>query len=546
MLEQEEIEAGEMFVYRSIQKESFATEFAVLERGRSSDEKIRSLKPTSKLSQLSPFIDDRGVLRKESRISVAAFVSYDTRNPIILPPESRATHLLVYEMHKKYLHQNHETVVNEIRQQFHVSRLKSLVCRVSKDCLHCRVYKAVPRVPRMAPLPAARLGAFFRPFSYVGLDFFGPMPVRVGRSTVKRWVALFTCLTIRAVHLEVVHSLTTMSCKMAVRRFIGRRGSPAEIYSDNGTNFCGARNELMKDWDEINHHLANSFTNSKTKWRLNPPSAPHMGGAWERLVRSVKVAFYAMSTTKTPNEETFATLIVEAEAIVNSRPLTFVSLENDSQEALTPNHFMLLSSSGTVQPPKETLEPKLATRDDWNLNRHLAVMFWHRWVKEYLPVIARRTKWFAETKVLECGDLVVVVDETVRNGWLRGRVTEVRTGADGRVRQAVVQTSSGIVTRPVAKIAVLDLCTLEQVANRLLQTWDTGAVCETSGCGSKRRTQVWAGLSASWPSPSNRKGASGAWNMGTNLSRTRALTGVVCVSGAVKPAIRRRIRDAKT
>ncbi|XP_055604397.1 uncharacterized protein LOC129752651 [Uranotaenia lowii] len=421
LLDQEEIEAGEMFVYRCIQKESFAEELALLKRSRSPDGKSRTLKPTSKLSQLSPFIDDRGVLRMESRISVAAFVSYDTRNPIILPPESRATHLLVHEMHKKYLHQNHETVVNEIRQKFHVSRLKSLVRRVSKDCLHCRVSSR--------------------------------------RSTVKRWVALFTCLTIRAVHLEVVHSLTTMSCKMAVRRFVGRRGSPVEIYSDNGTNFCGARNELMKDWDEINHHLANSFTNSKTKWRLNPPSAPHMGGAWERLVRSVKVAFYAMSTTKTPNEETFATLIVEAEAIVNSRPLTFVSLENDSQEALTPNHFMLLSSSGTVQPPKETLEPKLATRDDWNLNRHLADMFWHRWVKEYLPVIARRTKWFSETKVLECGDLVVVVDETLRNGWLRGRVTEVRTGADGRVRQAVVQTSSGIVTRPVAKIAVLDLCT---------------------------------------------------------------------------------------
>ncbi|XP_055585016.1 uncharacterized protein LOC129737877 [Uranotaenia lowii] len=451
-LEQAELIAAEKLIFRTIQNEVYSAEIAILREGGG-----RRIKRNSPLAQLSPFIDIDGVVRIESRISEAAFISYDTRNPIILPKKHHATELIVLWYHRKYLHCNTETIINELRQRFHVSSLRTMVRRIRKQCTHCQVYKASPAVPRMSPLPAARLRAFHRPFSFVGLDYFGPMNIRVGRSTNKRWVALFTCLTIRAVHLEVVHSLTTTSCKMAVRRFVGRRGPPVEIYSDNGTNFLGASNELIEECRGINKELAETFTNTVTKWCFNPPSAPHMGGAWERLVRSVKTAFFAMTTTKTPNEETFSTILVEAEALVNSRPLTFVSIEDDSQEALTPNHFLLLSSSGAVQPSMTMVDPRLANRDDWNHTRHLVDLFWHRWIKEYLPTIARRTKWFEEVKPIEPGDLVVIIDENRRNGWIRGRILDVAKGSDGRVRRATVQTSSGILKRPVAKIAVLDI-----------------------------------------------------------------------------------------
>lgn len=139
----------------------------------------------------------------------------------------------------------------------------------------------------MAPLPPARLAAYSRPFSYVGLDYFGPLLVKQGRTNVKRWIALFTCLTVRAVHLEVVNSLTTSSCVSAVRRFIGRRGAPIEFYSDNGTNFQGAERLLR---EQIEQELSSTFTSARTKWFFIPPGAPHMGGAWERMVQSVKAA----------------------------------------------------------------------------------------------------------------------------------------------------------------------------------------------------------------------------------------------------------------
>ncbi|XP_055614677.1 uncharacterized protein LOC129761002 [Uranotaenia lowii] len=215
--------AAERLIFRTVQKETYPEEIEVLVQSSPKDD--RTLKRNSPLAKLSPFLDEHGIMRMETRISAAAFLSYETRNPIILPRDHRSTKLLVLWYHAKSLHQNTDTVINEVRQRFHVPRLRSLLRQVQKECMHCNVYKIKPVVPRMSPLPTARLGAFFRPFSFVGLDYFGPLTVKIGRSTVKRWVALYTCLTIRAIHLEVVHSLTTISCKMAMRRFVARRGS---------------------------------------------------------------------------------------------------------------------------------------------------------------------------------------------------------------------------------------------------------------------------------------------------------------------------------
>ncbi|XP_055623175.1 uncharacterized protein LOC129766622 [Toxorhynchites rutilus septentrionalis] len=185
----------------------------------------------------------KGPLSQEELAKAEAWIFHSTQKEIFAKEVTMMS--TVHTTGKsKLLHGNMETVINELRQRFHVSNLRTVVRGAVKECLQCNVSKAVPSVPRMSRLPAARLGAFFRPFTFVGLDYFGPMTVRVGRNNVKRWVALFTCLSIRAVHLEVVHSLSTESCKMAVRRFVARHGSPSEIYSDNATNFLDASNEL--------------------------------------------------------------------------------------------------------------------------------------------------------------------------------------------------------------------------------------------------------------------------------------------------------------
>ncbi|XP_062557796.1 uncharacterized protein LOC134222652 [Armigeres subalbatus] len=245
----------------------------------------RLLRAAAPLYRLSAFIDESGVVRMNSRIVAQPTVSYDTKFPILLPRKHPAVYLLTESYHQRYQHGNGETVCNKMRQRLHVSGLRVLIHRVSKQCLICRVKKAVPHPPMMAALPETRVTGMIRPFTHTGVDYFGPILVKQGRCLVKRWVALFTYLTVRAVHLEIVHSLSTQSCVMAIRRFVARRGSPETFYSDNGTNFLGASNLLAKQIQDIHEDCAVTFTNTNTSSIFNPPLAPHMGGSWERMVQ---------------------------------------------------------------------------------------------------------------------------------------------------------------------------------------------------------------------------------------------------------------------
>ncbi|XP_053686708.1 uncharacterized protein LOC128736255 [Sabethes cyaneus] len=429
-LAQEELKYAEILLWRQIQNEAYADEGSILKHNRAFPEDPLSIPSASPLYRLSPFIDEDGVIRMDSRITAAPMIPVEVKYPILLPKKHAAVILLVGEYHRRFLHANGETVCNEMRQKFFIPGLRSLIRQVSKSCLHCRIKKATPQPPMMASLPEARVTGFVRPFTHTGVDYFGPVMVKQGRSLVKRWVALFTCLAIRAIHLELVYNLSTQSCIMAIRRFVARRGFPEAFYSDNGTNFVGASNLLTK---QIHEDCAVTFISAKTRWCFNPPSAPHMGGSWERMVRSVKAAISVIADhPHHPSDEVFQTVILEAEATVNSRPLTYIPLECSEQAALTPNHFLLFGTKGVVQ-PELVINPNLNTlRDSWRLAQALVNHFWTRWVREYLPMITRRTKWFKPTKPLESGDLVIVVEDGKRNGWLRGQVVDVMKAADGQ------------------------------------------------------------------------------------------------------------------
>ncbi|XP_062537670.1 uncharacterized protein LOC134205994 [Armigeres subalbatus] len=453
-----EMQEAEIMVLKLVQLEVYPQEFAVLEAlQKDSSHHPKQIEKKSRIYKLNPFIGADGLIRKDGRIGAAPAVADDAKFPVILPKDHYVTMLIIDGYHRKFAHANNETIVNELRQRFHVSEIRVAVGKVAKSCTLCKVRKAVPRPPRMSPLPEARLTPYIRAFTFTGLDYFGPVTVRVGRTNVKRWAALFTCLTTRAIHLEVAFTLSTESCKLAIRRFIARRGAPLEIYSDQGLNFQGARKELREEIRKLNQELASTFTNAATQWKMNPPYAPHMGGIWERLVRSVKLALAAMETSRNPDDETFQTALTEAESIVNTRPLTYLPLDSAESEALTPNHFLLLSSNGVCQPVANPVDVKSTLRANWNHVRVMLDRFWTRWVTEYLPVIARQSKWFGETKPVRVGDLVIVVDEARRNSWERGVVVKVNLGKDGRIRSADVKSKAGVFLRPVTKLAVLDV-----------------------------------------------------------------------------------------
>ena len=235
--------------------------------------------------------------------------------------------------------------------------------------------------------------------------------------------------------------------------------TPEKMYSDNGTNFRGAANELKSALMELDQkEIMEKLAVKGIEWHFIPPSAPHMGGCWERLVRCVKVALTATLKERSPKEEVLQTLFVEAEHSVNCRPLTHVSLDSADMEALTPNHFLIGSSSGNVVAPGVFTDSDLYLKKLWRQSQRLADCFWKRWVKEYLPTLTRRTKWTKSSEPVKVGDLVLIADgDLPRNQWPRGVVTNTYPGKDGIVRVVDVKTTSGTFRRPVVKICILNV-----------------------------------------------------------------------------------------
>ncbi|XP_017483689.1 PREDICTED: uncharacterized protein LOC108372493 [Rhagoletis zephyria] len=312
----------------------------------------------------------------------------------------------------------------------------------------------------MGLLPEDRTTPYVRPFTFTGLDYFGPVSITIGRRTEKRWVALFTCLSIRAIHLEVAYDLSTDACILAMRNFMNRRGVPKRIRTDNGKNFVGVAGEVARFVDVFDCQALQAELSTKgVEWVFNCPENPSEGGVWERMVQCVKKVLRHTLKDLAPKEHTFQSLLIEAENIVNSRPLTHLPITPQQEEPLTPNHF-LLGCANTAQTTSCSEPPvKLcAIRKQWRIARQLRDRFWKRWVDEYLPTLTRRTKWCMPTKPLGIGDLVFICDPKLpRREWRRGRVLRVFPGKDGEIRRAEVTTITGLTYRPVSKLAVLDL-----------------------------------------------------------------------------------------
>jgi hypothetical protein len=302
----------------------------------------------------------------------------------------------------------------------------------------------------MANLPAVRVTAGEPPFTYTGVDFFGPFIIKRGRSEIKRYGCLFTCLRVRAVHIEIVYTLETDSFINALQRFMSRRGQVKEIYSDNGTNFVGAKRELNQT--KIDNFLKQRFI----QWHFNPPAASHMGGVWERVIRSIRRILTAVLTLQKIDEEGLSTLFCIVESVLNGRPLTVVSDDCKDLQPLTPNHLLMLQ--GDVQlTAGEFIKTDLYCRRRWRQVQYLADIFWQRWLREYLPTLQLRQKWLKPTRNLSVGDIVIVANNnTSRQSWPLGRVVEVYKGQDGLVRSAKVAMKAGEFVRPVNKLCLLE------------------------------------------------------------------------------------------
>lgn len=287
LLTAKELQASLESIIKLVQQEEFGEEIDKLSR----EKKIAA---SSRLVRLVPIIDN-GILRIGGRIKNAD-VDYEKQCPIILPKNHTFTYLVIRETHAKMMHAGINATLYTIRENYWIIDGRVAVRRILRSCMRCWRVKPNEIMYPMGNLPKVRL-CVARPFENTSVDFCGPFYIKekVNRNTkkIKVYVTVFVCLSIKAVHFELVGQLTTEAFLGCLRRFFARRGKSKSIYSDNGTNFVGCHREL----EEL-HGLLNSkkfeektskfLSNEKINWHFSPPRTTHFGGIWEAAVKSLK------------------------------------------------------------------------------------------------------------------------------------------------------------------------------------------------------------------------------------------------------------------
>ena len=236
----------------------------------------------------------------------------------------------------------------------------------------------------MADLPTVRT-IDEPPFTNRGVNMFGPFLIQEGRKGLKRYGALFTCLSSRAVHIECTCSLETDSFIQALCRFVARRGNIRVLRSDNGSNFVGAQKELEKAYKEMDHQKIEFFLQNigvdYINWHRNPSALSHMGDVWESQIRLARTILMSLLHThgRSLNDESLRTLLAETEAIVNSKPLTVDTVGDvQSEQTICPSNIFTMKSKVVLPPPGHFVKAAEYSRKRSRRIQHIANEFWVR------------------------------------------------------------------------------------------------------------------------------------------------------------------------
>lgn len=440
---------AELAIIRFCQQQRFGEEVATLSSGKG------SVSRHSSIYRLDPYLDDKGLLRVGGRLTKGSLPE-EIKHPFVLAKDQHVASLILKHIHQQLGHSGRNHTLSTLRRRYWITKANSAVRKVIAECNFCRKYHGKALEQKMADLLKERILPDNPPFTNVGVDYFGPIEVKRGRGTAKRYGVIFTCLASRAVHLEVASSLNTDACINALRRFVSRRGQVAHIQSDNGTNFVGADRELREALESLKHtQIADALRHIGIRWSFNPPGASHHGGIWERIIRMIRKILRSVLQQQQLDDDGLNTVLCEIEAILNDRPITKLSDDPKDLEPLTPNHILLMKGKPSL--PPGLFDPQdMYLKRRWKQAQYISDLFWKRWIREYLPLLQERQKWNQKKKNLKPGDIVIIMDSSApRGSWPLGRVLEAICDKKGLVRSARLKTKTNILERPVTKLCLL-------------------------------------------------------------------------------------------
>ena len=314
---------------------------------------------------------------------------------------------------------------------------------VLRKCRKCSRFLAAPASEQTPPLPRCRVTCKL-PFETTGMDLGGPLYLK---DNSKVWFVVFTCMSVRAIHLELVTSLSTEALIQALQRFMNRRGVPQLCISDHGSNFVAAAKWVREK-------------NLDMKWQFVVERGPWWGGAWERLVGIVKGLLRRSLGHAVLTWEELVTALTEVEKVINCRPISYLwesaNPDGGVPIPLCPEQFLL--------PPRGDFkeeERELNLSDEFRQRKMWLSSMNDLWRKEYLHQVlgSQGEVWKTRPNPLKVGEVVLVADDREKRlNWKMGVVRQLIIGRDGRCRAAIVQVKSGMLTRPVRKLYKLEIC----------------------------------------------------------------------------------------
>ena len=459
-----EFSVAEMCLVRRAQQKAFAADFIADQMGG------YDLKLSSKLVPYDAFVDEVGLVRARTRLLLSTKLTYAQKLPVILPQGSTVSEKLILHTHVSLGHCPKSVAYYHLLQNFLIIGGRNQVYKIIHQCTTrgCQVPRSL-RQP-YAQLPAER-SDMSEVFRAIAVDLCGPFFVvadcahgsacsrcaelrHISRMVsnkktkpplVKRWILTATDLATRAVHLELLEDQGVESFMLGFTRLCSRKGTPAVVYSDNGSNFKKANEDLKAyykslKWSEIEEKTAQQGV----EWRFSPAYSSSTLGVVERLNRTTRNALsVSLHATKLTNRE-FETNMIAAEAIINSRPI-IIPESGDEWESVSPSQLLLgRHLKNSFFDHRKLLD---ATPQDINLTRlhkrrkEVLSKFCSIWQKQYLQ---SHTLNFHNRKkgnvAIAPGDPVLLKDKNVGRGkWRLARIVQLHPGDDGKVRRVTIR-----------------------------------------------------------------------------------------------------------
>lgn len=418
----------------------------------------RPLPKSKPLASFNPYLDSEGLLRVGGRLRHSRLP--DAIKHLILLRSHPLLSLIIIHHHIRTLHGVSQLTLASLRNEFWILCARATVRAVLYTCIQCTREKAEVPVELMGDLPDVRVNRSSRAFAHTGVDYAGPLLIRAasgrGYKAHKAYIALFVCMTVKAVHIELVSDYISATFIAAYQRFVSRRGLPNSMYSDNGTTFRGADREMTEAYFKAirDPNFLNQLAIDNVAWHFLPPSAPHFGGLWEAGVRSVKHHLKRCIGNHTLTFEEMTTFLCRVEACLNSRPAA-VSENIDDYRSLPHGHF-LIGTPLIALPEPSLLDINENRLSRWQLVQRCTEGFWKSWANDYLHALQQRPKWCVVQRLAKIGRIVLLRNPLAPpSQWELGRITACHPGDDGLTRVVTVKTSRSEFKRPLSKLCFL-------------------------------------------------------------------------------------------